>query len=338
MDRKNFLQSTIPLLATTGTFVKNLSPDFETKKHPPYLKPGATIGITCPSGHLSMDEALPCIHKMEAWGFKVVPGRTIGIRDFTFAGTDEDRARELQEMIDDDNIDTIMLGRGGYGAVRIIDKIDFSKFIRKPKWIIGFSDATVLHLHLNCKLGIPSIHSKMCNSFPQDESTETPEQADSIDSIRRCLLGEKMVYNAPTLQQNRPGTSKGRLVGGNLSIIQMLCGSRSQISTDDTILFIEDVGEYLYKLDGMMWNLLRSGKLNRLKGLIVGAFRIKEDDPGEEFGKTMYEIVMEKVGKFNYPVCFDFPVGHVLVNYGLKCGMMHRLEVKQDSAQLFSLQ
>lgn len=338
MDRKNFLQSTIPFLATAGLLSDDQYTDILSRKIPPYLKSGDTIGITCPSGHLSWEEAQPCIQKMEEWGFKVVSGKTIGARDFTFAGTDAERAAEFQEMMNDDQIDAIMPGRGGYGAVRIIDKLDFSKFIKKPKWIIGFSDATVFHLHLNCRLGIPSIHSKMCNSFPEDPTSATLAQADAIDSIRRSLLGEKMVYFAPTMEQNREGVAEGKLIGGNLSIIQMLCGSKSQVKTDGAILFVEDVGEYLYKLDGMFWNLLRSGKLHKLKGLVIGAFRIKEDDPGEEFGKSLYEIVMEKVDQFSYPVCFDFPVGHVRVNYALKCGVTHRLEVSTDNAQLTALQ
>lgn len=338
MDRKNFLQSTIPLLAASGAILKNQEPESAKRKRPPYLKAGATIGITCPSGHLSWEEANPCIQMMEAWGFKIIPGKTIGVQDFTFAGADALRAAEFQQMIDDDTIDAVMLGRGGYGAIRIIDRIDFSKFINKPKWILGFSDATVIHLHLNCKLGISSIHSKMCNSFPEETSTMTLAQANSIDSIRRSLLGEKMIYFAPTMEQNRSGVAEGRLVGGNLSIIQMLCGSRSQINTEGAILFVEDVGEYLYKIDGMFWNLLRSGKLDKLKGLMIGAFRIKEDDPGEEFGKSLYEIVMEKTDQFSFPVCFDFPVGHVRVNYAMKCGAKHRLEVASDNAQLIALE
>jgi len=340
MDRKDFLQTTIPLLAIpySGFSKKKFTDPIVKKKIPPYLKTGSVIGITCPSGHIMLDEVQPCISKMEEWGFRVILGKTIGIKDFTFAGTDEERAADLQQMIDDDAIDTIMLGRGGYGAVRIIDKINFSKFNKKPKWIIGFSDATVLHLHLNCKLGIASIHSKMCNSFPQDETNLVPGQADSIDSIQKVLKGTQMTYQATTTMENRPGITRGRLIGGNLSIIQMLCGSQSEIETDNCILFIEDVGEYLYKLDGMMWNLKRSGKLNKLKGLIIGAFKIKADDPGEEFGLSLYDIIMEKVKEFSYPVCFDFPVGHVYVNYALKSGAYHNLKVSLHNATLTSLE
>lgn len=338
MDRKNFIKTTLPLLAASSGISMRTSGDPEIKKKLPYLKKGDTIGITCPSGFITLEDVQPCIKKLEEWGFKVRLGRTVGLRDFTFAGSDGDRTADLQQMLDDDSIDAVLLGRGGYGAVRIIDNIHFGRFSKKPKWVIGFSDATVLHLHLNCKLNIPSVHSKMCNSFPEDESRMIPGQADSIDSIRRVLLGEAMRYEAPTLLQNRPGDCEGKLVGGNLSIIQMLCGSQSAVKTDNAILFLEDVGEYLYRLDGMMWNLKRSGKLEKLKGLIIGSFRIKPDEPDEEFGLSLYDIVMEKVKEYTYPVCFDFPCGHVAVNYALKSGAKHHLVVTTDNAILTSLE
>ncbi len=338
MDRKDFLHTSIPFIASLGLIRKSGDPDEESAARPRYLKPGDTIGITCPSGHISLEECEPAIRKMQEWGFVIKTGKTVGMRDFTFGGTDEERTADFQQMIDDDAVDAIMLGRGGYGAIRILDRIDFGKFKKKPKWIMGFSDATAIHLLLNSRLNIPSIHSKMCNSFLKDESRGTPEQLDSIDSIRRCLLGEEMKYTARTAWQNRTGIATGKLVGGNLSLLQMVSDSRSDIKTDGKILFIEDVGEYLYRLDGMLWNLLRAGKLDKLKGLIIGGFTIKKDDEGEEFGLTLFDIVMEKVKQFDYPVCFDFPVGHIKVNYALKCGMPHKLSVYDNSAELVSLQ
>ena len=274
------------------------------------------------------------MNKMIEWGFNIRLGMTVGARDFTFAGTDEERAKDLQQMIDDPLVKAIMLGRGGYGAVRIIDTINFKNFIKNSKWIIGFSDATIFHLHINSNFGIATIHSKMCNSFPEDFSTADQTQIDSIDSIRQCLIGEKMKYKAPDNSKNRHGQAMGALIGGNLSIIQQVCGSDSQIETDGKILFIEDVGEYLYKIDGMLWNLKRSGKFKNLKGLIVGGFKIKPDDPGEEFGKTVYEMVMEKVKEYEYPVCFEFPVGHIKENYALKCGIKHQLKVTTEGSFL----
>jgi muramoyltetrapeptide carboxypeptidase len=332
MNRKNFLSSIIPLAASPIAFNKTGS-EF-IKQIPPYLKKGDVIGITCPSGHITLEECQPAITKMKEWGFEIRVGNTVGLKDFTFAGTDEERLKDLQQMLDDDSIKAIMLGRGGSGAVRIIDKIDFTKFEQKPKWIIGFSDATVLHVHINHNYGIATIHSKMCNSFPEDFSKAEPVQINSIDSIRQSLVGERMKYECAVNELNRYGEGIGDLVGGNLSIIENLAGSVSNLSTEGKILFIEDVGEYLYRIDSMLWNLKRSEKLNKLKGLIVGQFRIKPDDPGEEFGKDLYEMVMEKVKEFHYPVCFNFPVGHVKENYALKYGVKHHLVVSEEGTTL----
>ena len=284
---------------------------------------------------ISPEDILPAVNKIKEWGFEICVGDTVGAKDFTFAGSDEQRAKDFQNMMDDPSIKAIMLGRGGYGAVRIIDKINFKKFSLKPKWIIGFSDATVFHSHLNKNYGIASIHSKMCNSFPSDWGNAEPKQIDSIESIRKCLAGEKMDYASVSNENNHPGIGEGILIGGNLSILQNLAATKSDINTDGKILFLEEVEEYLYSIDRMFWNLKRSGKLNKLEGLVLGGFnKIKPDDPGEDFGKTVYEIVLEKVSEYTYPVCFDFPVGHQKENYALKCGVKHKLTVSDNSVTL----
>lgn len=340
MNRKDFLSSVIPLATVTTAFPKTIISNKKNapNKIPPYLNNGDLIGITCPSGYISMEECMPAINKMKEWGFRVVTDNTVGAKDFTFAGTDEERTAGFQKMIDDPNIKAIMLGRGGYGAVRIIDKIDFTKFVKNPKWIIGFSDATVFHCHINQNFEIATIHSKMCNSFPDDFSKALPTQIDSIDSIRQCLVGKKMKYERPVNFENRFGEGTGPLVGGNLSIIELLDGSVSNLKTDGKILFIEDVGEYRYKIDGMLWNLKRSKRLEKLKGLIIGEFRIKPDDPEEDFGYSLQDMVMEKVKEYLYPVCFDFPVGHVKENYALKCGMKHVLRISSAGTTLESVE
>lgn len=336
MNRKDFLSSIVPLASVSTVFANDKKPGklSDSKKIPPYLKKGDLIGITCPSGHISAEEIQSAVNKMNEWGFSICTDDTIGAMDFTLAGTDEHRAEGLQRMLDNPEIKAIMLGRGGYGAIRIIDQINFTKFVENPKWIIGFSDATVFHCHINRNFGIATIHSKMCNSFPDDFSKATQTQIDSIDSIRQCLVGEKMKYKRLPIAENRYGNGIGDLVGGNLSIIQMLDGSVSDLQTAGKILFIEDVDEYPYKIDGMLWNLKRSKRLEKLKGLIIGEFRMKPDDPGEEFGKTIYDMVMEKVNEYQYPVCFDFPVGHVKENYALKCGMRHKLSVSSEGTIL----
>lgn len=338
MNRKNFLSS---IIATTAT-VPSLFGTQEEKAEltaiiPPYLQPGDTIGITSPAGFITREEILPAIMQMESWGFKTRIGDTIGKRDFSFGGTDAERTADMQQFMDDNSLQAIMCARGGYGMVRIIDALDFSNFQKHPKWIIGFSDVTVMHAHLNRNYGIASIHSKMCNSFPEDWTKADPMQAETIFSIRKSLTGQKMIYTVPAGILNRPGIAEGTLVGGNLKTIETLAGTKSDIKTAGKILFVEDTGEYLYSIDRMFQNLKRTGKLSGLQALIVGGFRIKPDEPGEEFGRSLYEIVWEKVKDYTYPVCFDFPVGHQRDNYAYKSGVMHRLDVNGVSTTLKEL-
>ena len=336
MNRKHFISSIIPLAAAfTAVAIPNTPEEPEMHcKIPAYLKPGDTIGITSPAGFITLEELQPALLKLKEWGFNAVLGNTIGKKDFTFGGTDAERLQDLQQMLDDKNIKAILFARGGYGVVRIIDHLDFTLFKKNPKWLIGFSDVTVLHSHINRNCNVASLHSKMCNSFPADWSLAEPVQKESIESICQCLLGEKMIYTAVPSMNNKSGLATGSLVGGNLKTLESLACSSSDISTKNKILFVEDTGEYLYSIDRMFWNLKRSGKLAQLKALIIGGFKIKKDDAGEEFGKTLEEIVLEKVTEYNYPVCFDFPVGHQKNNYALKCGVLHRIDVNSISVSL----
>jgi len=337
MNRKYFLGS----LITTGAVIKSLGSHGSTVLReadsmivPPSLNPGDKIGITSPAGFITPQEIEPSIKKIKEWGFEVITGHTIGKRHFSFGGTDDERRADLQQMMDDNSIKAILCARGGYGLVRIIDRLDFTQFRRNPKWIIGFSDITVLHSHLNRNYNVASLHSKMCNSFPEVWEEADPLQKETIESIRSALAGNKINFSLNSSAANRKGNAKAILVGGNLKTLESLSGSGSDIETDGKILFIEDTQEKLYSIDRMMWNLKRSGKLSKLKGLIVGGFRIKPDDPGDEFGKTIPEIIMEKIPEFKYPVCFDFPVGHQKNNFALKCGVMHELIVT-DSETIF---
>jgi muramoyltetrapeptide carboxypeptidase len=336
MNRKHFL-SLIPaslLLNPLKSKASIVVENAKSLKIPPYLLPGDTIGITCPAGYITQAEIDPSIIQMKSWGFNVVVGKTVGARDFTFGGTDQERLQDMQQMLDDPNIKAIMCARGGYGAIRIVDQLDFSTYKSSPKWIIGFSDITILHCHINSNYRIATIHSKMCNSFPSDWALAEPIQIETINSIQQALKGEKMKYKADYNPKNRLGTAKGELIGGNMRCIENLAGSKSEIETDGKILFVEDTGEYLYSIDRMFYNLKRSGKLHKLKGLIVGGFKVKADDEGDGFGRTLIDIVMEKVGEFDYPVCFDFPVGHQKANFALKCGVKHILEVGLDGSKL----
>lgn len=304
---------------------------------PPSLKNGDIIGITSPAGYITEKELQPAVQQMQSWGFKIRLGNTIGKKDFSFGGTDLERTNDFQQMLDDTSVKAIMCARGGYGAIRIIDRLDFSKFLIKPKWIVGFSDITVIHSHINSNFKAASIHSKMCNSFPEDWSKAEPIQIETIKSVKEALTGIKMRYSTMANEKNRKGIAEGVLVGGNLKTLETLAGTKSEIKTAGKFLFVEDTGEYLYSIDRMLWNLKRTNKLSQLKGLIIGGFKIKPDDPGEEFGRTLYDIVWEKVKEYNYPVCFDFPVGHQKNNFALKCGVMHRLSVTASKVELVEI-
>jgi muramoyltetrapeptide carboxypeptidase len=336
MNRKNFLSSlfiagaAMPLSSVQSAEGQQDKPIII----PPYLKYGDTIGITCPAGNITEKEIQSAMQQMENWGFKTRLGATVGKKDFIFGGTDQERIMDFQQMIDDNSISAIMCGRGGYGTIRIIDSIDFAKFADAPKWIIGFSDITLVLAHVFMNLNIASVHSKMCNSFPDDWSKAEPAQIDAIISIKQILTGQKMKYAVKPNRNNVSGITEGRLIGGNLKTIESMQGSKSELSTIGKILFLEDTGEYLYSIDRMFWNLKRSGKLSRLKGLIIGDFKIKPDDAGEEFGQTVYDIVLNKVKEFGYPVCFDFPVGHQKENYAIKHGASHRLTVNDSGCNL----
>jgi muramoyltetrapeptide carboxypeptidase len=336
MQRKKFISSTLLALTSLKAMSASISADTDDEnaaKIPQYLKKGDNIGITSAAGYITLADCNDAINMMESWGFKIKIGNTIGKKAFTFGGTDEERLADLQQMLDDDSLKAIMIARGGYGLLRIIDKLNFAKFVKKPKWIIGFSDVTVLHSHINKNFGIATIHSKMCNSFVAPAIAE-PIQLETLDSIRKCLLGEKMVYNIPINLNNKLGKAKGILVGGNLKTLESLAASASDIFTKNKILFVEDTSEKLYSIDRMFYNLKRSGKLANLAALIVGGFKIKKDDEGDEFGITIEEIVLEKIKEYNYPVCFDFPVGHQKNNFALKCGIVHILNLNTTESTL----
>ncbi|HEY4205428.1 MAG TPA: LD-carboxypeptidase [Puia sp.] len=344
MKRKHFLSSLLTAgagaaIPAWGRTAPQVVQDAKAGKPmmprvPDYLSDGDTIGITCPAGCITLKEIEPAMQQIESWGFKIKVGDTVGKKDFSFGGTDAERAADLQRMIDDPGLKAILCARGGYGSVRIVDKLDFSGLSNYPKWIIGFSDITVLLCHIHRNVNMAAIHSKMCNSFPDDWSKAEPVQIDSILSIRQALTGDTIQYPVAVHEKNRTGVAEGQLVGGNLKTIETLSGSRSDIDTVGKILFVEDTGEYLYSIDRMFWNLERTGKLAGLQGLIVGGFKIKPDDPGEEFGRSLYDIVLERVGSYNFPVAFDFPVGHQKNNYALKYGMPHRLTVTTEKVVL----
>jgi muramoyltetrapeptide carboxypeptidase len=293
---------------------------------PPYLKKGDTIAIVATARKNIEDNLQPAISWLKNWGLEVVIGKTIGLDHNQLAGTDEERAADFQTQLDNPNIKAIWCVRGGYGTVRMIDLLDFSKFKQNPKWIVGFSDVTVLHSHLN-NLGFASIHGIMPVSVKATEEAK--------ESLRKALFGEPLEYTIPCDQMNRYGSAKGELVGGNLSILFSLLGSPSAINCDAKILFIEDLDEYLYHIDRMMMNLKRNGCLESLKGIIVGGMT-KMHDNEIPWGKNALEIIDEVTKKYNIPIIYNFPAGHMADNHALIFGKQVAIEVNDlESKVLF---
>ncbi len=288
---------------------------------PSYLKAGDTIGMICPSGFMPFEKTQKCINTLQQWNFKVEVGKTAGNQYNYFSGTDEERLNDLQLMLNDENIKVIFCARGGYGLSRIIDKINFEKFIQQPKWIIGYSDITLLHAHIYSNFNIASLHAPMAAAFNEIEESEK-----YIISIYKSLIGEQQTCTCASHNLNRIGFCEGELVGGNLSLLAHIIGTKSDINTKNKILFIEDIGEYKYNIDRMLMQLKRAGKLDALEGLIVGSFTEMKDTT-IPFGQNIEEIIFDKVKEYNYPVCFDFPVGHVKENYALKIGVNYKLDV-----------
>jgi muramoyltetrapeptide carboxypeptidase len=292
---------------------------------PPYLTKGSAIGLVCPAGAMPAEKAATCIQVLKAQGYNVVAGATLGSSHHYFSGTDEERLADLQIMLNDARIDAILCARGGYGTSRILDNIDWKAFRKRPKWIIGFSDITVLHSHLTQNLGIASLHAPMAAAFNHEEWRNP-----YVQSLLSALKGKKYKYTCQSHPVNVKGHATGKLVGGNLALLAHQVGSRTDVDTRGCILFIEDVGEYLYNIDRMLLQLDRAGRLSKLAALVVGGFADTKDTT-TPFGKTVEEIVLNHVAKYKYPVCFNFPVSHEKENYALKCGMVHTLKVSKNT-------
>lgn len=298
-------------------------------KIPPYLKKGDTIGLVCPSGYLPVEKVSECIRVLnEEWGYTTKVGDTIGNQFHYFSGTDDERLADFQRMLDDKDVRAVLCARGGYGLTRIIDRIDFSAFKKNPKWIIGFSDITLLHAHIYRNYHIATLHAPMANAFNKEGY-----RTGYVQSLKAALEGKKLKYRAAVHPYNRKGEAVGELVGGNLSLLVHTIGTASDIKTKGRILFLEDVGEYLYHIDRMMRQLKRCGKLDKLAGLIIGGFTDMKDTE-RPFGQTAYELIREVVQDYDYPVCYGFPVSHEIENYALKIGVGYKLKVTRSTVLL----
>jgi muramoyltetrapeptide carboxypeptidase len=295
---------------------------------PPYLKPGDTIAITATARKVSLAEIEPAIRLFESWGLNVKLATGLFSEANQFAGDDSIRTDALQELLDDSSVNAIICARGGYGTVRIIDKLDFTSFKAHPKWIIGFSDITVLHNHIIQHFGIATLHAAMAFSF--QPHLIDPENG---ESLRKMLFGEPSSYTFPSTPFNRTGNATAKLVGGNLSVLFSLLGSSSDIDTAGSILFLEDLDEYVYHIDRMMMNMKRNGKLSNLAGLVIGGMNDMRDNT-IPFGKTAHEIIEEHVAEYKYPVACGFPAGHEKKNLALAFGCDYILDVGELSSEL----
>ena len=278
---------------------------------PKSLQKGATIGILSTARKISIAEIEATIELLHSWDLKVVLGTTIDLQENQFAGDDMTRAMNFQQFMDDESIDAIWCARGGYGTIRMIDQLDFSRFVHNPKWIIGYSDITVFHSKAQ-QLGFETLHATM----PIDVPKSTPE---TIESLRKVLFGETLKYTIPTTVFNRKGNATGELIGGNLSMLYSTIGSDLSLKTKGKILFLEDLDEYLYHIDRMLMNLKRNGYFDDLAGLIVGGMTSMHDN-SVPFGKNVHEIILDVTAEYDFPICFDFPAGHLDDNRALIFG------------------
>lgn len=302
-----------------------------------YLKKGDTIGILSTARKISKAEIELSISIFESWGLNVVLGKTIGAEDFQFAGSDSLRTTDFQEMLDNEEIKAIICARGGYGTIRILDQLDFTKFMLKPKWIVGYSDITILHAHINTYLAVATLHASMPINFEKNTTS-------SLDSIHNSLFGENLSYQVVHHKENRLGTTSAEIVGGNLSILYSILGTKSGFNPDHKILFIEDLDEMLYHVDRMILALKRAGKFNKIKALIVGGMSdmrdttisngFKKDNP---FGKSAIEIILEHTAEFDFPISFDFPAGHLEKNLSLPFGIPVKLDITEEKTSLTTL-
>lgn len=294
-------------------------------KMPPYLKKGDTIGILATARKVDIAPLQPAINLLKSWGLNVVIGKTVGLDDNQLAGQDWQRATDFQQMLDNPSIKAIWSAKGGYGTVRMIDRLNFTKFKQNPKWIVGFSDLTVMHSHIN-NFDIATLHSIACISV----SGATHE---AIEGLNKGLFGGKIEYTLPAHAYNKTGKAHGELIGGNLSVLYSIIGSPSEANYKGKIIFIEDLDEYLYHIDRMMMNLERNGYFKEVKGIIIGGMT-KMRDNDIPWGHDALQIIQDITKEYNIPICFNFPAGHIKDNRALVFGKQITLDVTATSTKI----
>ena len=296
---------------------------------PEYLKSGDTISILAPSGVLNNfdNKITKAINIFKSWGLNVVLGNHIYDKNGHFAGTDKNREKDFQKALDNKNIKAIWCARGGYGAVRIIDKLNFDNYLKNPKWIIGFSDITVIHNKLNF-LNSESIHAMMITGFE-----DIGQNNDSLSKLKNVLFGDSLSYSIASNKNNKTGKSEGIIVGGNLTLIQSTIGSKTELKMKDKILFIEEIGEYAYHIDRMLYSLKRAGYFEKCKGLIVGQISdVKKNTT--DFGRSINELILDVLDEYNFPILFDFPAGHEKTNFPIILGRKVILDVSKSESEV----
>ena len=297
---------------------------------PPYLKPGDTVAIVAPSGILKnkFTEVEQAKNLLTSWGLQVVIGKNVFNQNNHFAGTDAERADDLQKAMDDPKISAIWCARGGYGTVRILDKLNYTKFKKNPKWVIGYSDITALHNQIHNE-GFESLHAMMCTSL-QDDATTIKE---TISTFKDALFGKPLTYNLLGSKYNKTGTASGPLVGGNLSILYSMLGSKTSINTSGKILFIEEIGEYEYHIDRMLQSLKRAGYFDNCKGILVGNIsKVRKNTT--LWGSSVEQLILDVLADYNIPIAFNMPAGHEKDNRALFFGRTVELSVSKETSVL----
>lgn len=335
MSKKSIIISLFCVIFLIGLHTMNAQniasqKQINTLIQPPFIKTGDTIAIVAPSGILKnrSEEIQKAKALLESWGLQVVVGKHVFKQNKHFAGTDDERCEDLQNALDDKSIKAIWCARGGYGTVRILDKLDYSKFRENPKWVIGYSDITALHNQLHNE-GFESIHAMMCTSL-QDNFEEIEP---TIKTFKDALFGNALQYNLKGSMYNKPGTITAPIVGGNLTILHTMLGSKTSIDISGQILFIEEIGEYKYHIDRMLQSLKRAGYFNDCKGLIVGNMsKLRKNTT--LWGSSVEQLILDALDEFDFPIAFNMPAGHEKDNRALILGDTIELTVSKDQTTI----
>lgn len=335
MSKNRFIIITLLVFLFTGTNAMlsqnaNFKNPTENLIQPPYLKAGDTVAIVAPSGILKHrnEEIERAKRLLKQWNLNVVVGKHVFNQANHFAGTDQERCEDFQNALDNPNVKAIWCARGGYGTVRILDKLDYTKFLEQPKWIIGYSDITALHNQIH-NLGVQSLHAMMCVSLPKDES----EIEQTIATFKKAIFGETLSYTLQGSNYNQVGEVAAPIVGGNLTILHTMLGSKTSIDTSGKILFIEEIGEYKYHIDRMLQSLKRAGYFDQCKGVIVGDMsKLRKNTT--LWGTSIEQLILDALADYDFPIAFNMPAGHEEDNRALILGRNATLKVEKTKSTL----